>query len=91
MAHPSPLVSFVQWKPLLRWYFGWEWPTALRVLRAESGGRPTASNGQYKGLMQMGAYWYSSVWHFNPYDAEQNIRHAKMLRDWCGWSQWSTY
>jgi hypothetical protein len=91
MAHPTPLVSYTQWKPLVLWYFGDEWSTALRILRAESGGRPWASNGQYKGLFQMGSHWYSGYWHFSPYNAEANTKYAHLLRHLCGWSSWTTY
>jgi len=92
MAHPARVTSAATWRPLVRWY----WPAsqveyALVIMRRESGGRPSAYNPSgCAGLFQVSRYWYSSKWHFDPFDPEQNVKHAAMVWRLCGWHAWVT-
>ncbi len=82
-----------QWRGLAL-EVGWseaELPTLLRIIEAESGGNPRATNGQYRGLLQFSAYWYDDYWHFDPYDPRQALSYGLKLKRMCGWGQWSTY
>lgn len=72
------------------------WPegdlaTLGRIIAAESGGNPLATNGQYRGLLQFSAYWYADYWSFDPYDPRQALTYGLKLKRLCGWSSWSTY
>ena len=86
MAHPSPLVSYTQWRPLVRWH----WPAglvevALQVIRLESGGRPWAQNPSSGagGLFQLcppPAGWA---------DPDFNVRYAYQVKYRSqGWRAW---
>jgi len=92
MAHPSRVVSTSTWRPLVRWY----WPAsqveyALVIMRRESGGQPRAYNQSgCAGLFQLSRYWYSSKWDFDPFDPEQNVKHAAMVWRLCDWHAWVT-
>lgn len=73
---------------------GWRWdelPTLMRVVYGESRGRHRATNGQYRGLMQHGAYWYSVYWSFDPYKPRASLLYGRKLKRLCGWEQWSAY
>lgn len=63
----------------------------MRVIHAESRGDPRATNGQYRGLLQLSSWWYAGRWHFDPYDARANLRYGHLVRRLCGWRAWSTY
>jgi hypothetical protein len=63
----------------------------MRVIDGESGGDPGATNGQYRGLLQHGRYWYADFWHFNPYDPDESLLYGRKLKRMCGWGQWSVY
>jgi len=82
-----------RWARLAR-RVGWRWdelPTLLRVVYGESRGRHRATNGQYRGLMQHGAYWYSVYWSFDPYKPRASLLYGRKLKRLCGWEQWSAY
>ena len=88
IAHPSPLVSAVQWKPLLRWV-GWpssQLANAVTCIRRESGGRPWASNGFCFGLFQI------NECHglHDPFNPLVNSRYALQLWRADGWRDWTT-
>lgn len=73
---------------------GWRWdevPTLMRVVYGESRGDPGATNGEYCGLMQHGAYWYAAYWSFDPYDPASSLLYGRKLKRLCGWGQWSAY
>jgi hypothetical protein len=61
----------------------------LRVVYGESRGDPAATNGQYRGLMQLAACWWSGIG--NPYDPKFNLRRGRYVQRHCGWGAWSTY
>ena len=91
--------SSVYGSPVGRWVrlarrVGWpryEIPVLMRVMYGESRGYPTATNGQYKGLMQHGSYWYADYWSFDPYNPQQSLLYALKLKNLSGWEQWSVY
>ena len=70
--------------------YGWDVvEQAKRVARCESGWNPSATNGQYLGLFQMGSYHY---WRFegNRWDDPYvNARAAGGLYREQGWRPWS--
>lgn len=73
---------------------GWHWDeigTLMRVMYGESRGDPRATNGQYRGLMQLGAHWYACYWQFDPYQPRASLLYACKLKRLCGWEQWSAY
>jgi hypothetical protein len=88
IAHPQPLVSAVQWKPLLR-YVGWpvsQLDDAVTCIRRESGGRPWASNGFCFGLFQV-----NECHHLHdPFNPLVNCRYALQLWRADGWRDWTT-
>ncbi len=62
---------------------------AVDVAACESGLDPTATNGQYLGLFQMGSYHY---WRFGGGswdDPVVNAAAAESLYDEQGWQPWS--
>ena len=88
IAHPSPVVSAVQWKPLLRWV-GWpssQLANAVTCIRRESGGRPWASNGFCFGLFQI------NECHglHDPFNPLVNCRYALQLWRADDWRDWTT-
>ena len=85
--------SVGRWVRLAR-KVGWSWaemPTLMRIVYGESRGYPGATNGQYRGLMQHGSYWYASYWHFDPYAPRQSLKYGLKLKRLCGWHSWSVY
>lgn len=73
--------SCEQWRPLVERYFpASQVPKALAVMRCESGCRPEAVNGIYRGLFQIG---------HGTYDAEGNVRHAAEMFARRGWQPWT--
>jgi soluble lytic murein transglycosylase-like protein len=91
MAHPAHVTSAATWRPLVRWY----WPAsqveyALVIMRRESGGRPGALNAGSgcAGLFQLAPCWYAG--RFNPFDPEQNVKHAVRVWRSSGWHAWVT-
>lgn len=88
--------------PKLEEWVAATWPVelldeVLDVAWCESRGKPTASNGQYKGLMQMGRReWAKYGLGKSPYDPIANLQAA--YRYWSdvertspgkGWLRWS--
>lgn len=63
----------------------------MRVVYGESRGDPAATNGEYRGLMQHGAYWYAVYWSFDPYRPRASLLYGRKLKRLCGWEQWSAY
>ncbi len=86
-----------QWRPLVETYFAADQvERAMRIMRCESGGLPTAKNpgSSASGLFQhLARYWPSrsnsagwagaSIW-----DPEANIAVAAWLQRTGGWSHW---
>ena len=65
---------------------------ALAVARCESGHRPWAENGQYKGLFQMGSNYYGTLAAVNDGRWENGVTNALAARvafDASGWGPWS--
>lgn len=61
-----------------------EWPKrykkARRVAWCESHWQRYAHNPSgASGVFQIMPFWFTSVWIFDPYDVDQNIRHAKLI------------
>ena len=77
---------------------GWPWkdiPMLMYVINRESGGHPTAKNptSTASGLLQFLAFWWdgssSYGWHFNPFNARQNLYYGYKLHLKSGWSPWA--
>jgi len=66
-------------------------PTLMRIVYGESRGYPGATNGQYRGLLQHGSYWYACYWSFDPYSPRASLRYGLKLKRLCGWQSWSVY
>lgn len=66
-----------------------EAPAALAVSRCESGYRTEATNGQYLGLFQMGAYARSRFGHGSSALAQALAAHAYYVSSGRDWSPWS--
>lgn len=82
-----------RWTRLAR-RVGWSWremPTLMRIVYGESRGYPSATNGQYRGLLQHGSYWYACYWSFDPYVPRQSLRYGLKLKRLCGWDSWAVY
>jgi len=85
-----------QWRGLVGEYFGSETDLALRVMRCESRGNPSAqsSRSSAAGLFQI----LEKTWGaFSPYPwadryhPRSNVATAKRIRDGQGWGAWSCY
>lgn len=79
-----------RWVPLAL-SAGWakaELDTLMRVIYRESRGDPRATNGQYRGLLQLAHCWWAG---HDPYDPAVNLRLGLHVRRTCGWRAWSTY
>jgi soluble lytic murein transglycosylase-like protein len=79
-----------QWRSLTAAHFGGNTDAALRVMRCESGGNPSARNSSSgaAGLFQFMPFWWEGKW--DPYDAGRNIAEAASLsRAGSDWSHWS--
>ena len=98
MRHPGGSGA-PRWAPLARWV---RWPAGqianvVRHTREESGGSPRASNGTFRGLLQIhvchaaefrrvtGRPYFNAV-----YEPQANLAFALWLWRHGGWSQWST-
>jgi soluble lytic murein transglycosylase-like protein len=85
-----------QWRSLVAASFGSEVDTALRVMRCESNGNPSAQNRRSSaaGLFQI----LQKTWQaFSPYPwadryhPRANVETAKRIRDGQGWPAWTCY
>lgn len=61
---------------------------AVRIAKCESGFKPSARNGQYKGVFQMGTREFATYGHGDPYDARANIAAAYAYWKRSGWKPW---
>lgn len=61
---------------------------AVRVARCESGFNPSARNGQYRGVFQMGAREWATYGRGSAFDAAANIAAARRYWDLAGWRPW---
>lgn len=86
-----------QWRPLVEKYFGANTDAALSVMRKESGGNPSATNGSSgaAGLFQhLPRYWDARAERAgfagtSPYDPEANIAASALLSNGgADWSHW---
>ena len=85
----------LEYELLFKKYFGNEWKMAYAVAKAESGLRTEAfhrnKNGSVdRGLMQVNSCHCPKV-NGNCdrlFEAEENIRVAKIIRDGSGWNAW---
>jgi hypothetical protein len=89
--------TVARWYPLVHQYFPGHVRDALYVMRGESGGRPTASNGTCRGLFQIHECHAAAFrritgrpyfWHV--FDPEANaVMTSHMTRGGVDWSSWS--
>jgi soluble lytic murein transglycosylase-like protein len=80
-----------QWRPLVAVYFPGEVDTALRIMACESGGNPNAYNPSgASGLMQVMAFWFNHHGG-DPFDPDNNLRVAALVRAEQGWGAWVCY
>lgn len=92
IAHPKRIVNARTWLPLLR-HEGWpaaQIPTALMVIRRESGGDPKAWNRSTdcRGLFQIMRRYHPDCDLFNPVT---NVRVALGMYRASGWRPWAVY
>lgn len=73
-----------RWRSLAAQY---DWPVdeVLEVMACESGGDPGATNGPYRGLMQI---WLDNALGQNLYDPATNLAVAYQMWSVDGWAQW---
>ena len=75
--------------------FGSDCEEAVAVAWCESRLNPTAENGQYRGLFQMGSYERSLFGHGNTAHDQSVAAHRYFVRsgrDWSPWAcRWATY
>ena len=81
-------------KSLVIKYFGKDAPTALKIMKAESGGNPKAIHKNKNGTIDTGLLQVNSVHGYSKeflLDPENNIKVAKKIFDKQGWNAWATY
>lgn len=61
---------------------------AVRIARCESGFNPSARNGQYKGIFQMGSREFATYGKGDPFNAIDNIEAAFRYWQRSGWGPW---
>jgi len=90
IAHPKRIINARTWLPLLR-HEKWpkaQIPTALKVIRRESGGQPWAiGGGSFYGLFQIYEGFNTGGWDLC--DPVVNVRLALQLYHRSGWQPWS--
>lgn len=90
-AAPTRLLRTLNASPrrAICWVFGEDCREAVAVARCESTMRPTAQNGQYLGLFQMGSWERSLFGHGQTPLEQARAAHRYFVRSGSDWSPWT--
>jgi len=89
VAESSPRRGTIEYrKTIIRKVFGKHGRDAIKIAYCESGIRPWASNGQYKGIFQMGSHERKTYGHGSGTWAQARAAKKYFVASGSSWGPW---